>query len=104
MIKKTVSSRQEKKLSRENELLVDLIRKVFVVMAAQIAKTEKAEDMLKMILRSDQGKTSDANRKELWQLLEKVRQEVLKKSPTAKAPATTKRKATGRTTRKTAGR
>ncbi|MCP4685893.1 MAG: hypothetical protein GY867_10675 [bacterium] len=104
MIKKTAAGRQEKKLSRENELLVDLIRKAFVLMAAQIAKTEKAEDMLKMILRSDEGETSNANRKELWQLLEKVRREVLKKAPGGRTASTAKRKAPGRTTRKSAGR
>ncbi len=104
MTKKTVTSRRDKKLSRENELLVDVIRKVFVLRANQIAETEKAEDMLKMILRSDEGKTSNANQKELWQLLEKVRQEVLKASAPNKVITATKRKPAKRSTGKTAGR
>jgi hypothetical protein len=104
VIKKTVTSKRIRKLSRENELLVDAIRKVFVLKATQIAKTEKAEDMLKMILRSDEGKASNTNQKELWQLLEKVRQEVLKTSPPGKATTATIRKAPGRSARKTSGR
>ena len=104
MIRKTVASRQDKKLSREKELLVDVIRKVFVLKATQIAETEKAEDMLKMILRTDEGKTSSTSQKELWQLLEKVRQEVLRPAPTGQAAADGKRKAPGRAARKATGR
>jgi hypothetical protein len=100
VIKKTGSSKKDRKLSREAELLIDTIRKVFVLKATRIAETEKAEDMLKMILRSDNGESSDSSQKELWQLLEKVRKDVLGEPSPRNVSGSAKRKASGRSKRK----
>lgn len=104
MIKKTASAGKVRKVSDETALLVDTIRKFFVLKAAEIAQTEKAEDMLKMIRRSDTGESSSSNRKELWQLLEKVRREVLGDSVSTGKTAGRKRKPTARKTGRKAGK
>ena len=104
MIKKTTSARKDRKLSRQTEYLVDTIRKFFVLKAAEIAQTEKAEDMLKMIMRSDTGESSSSNQKELWQLLEKVRREVLGDSVSTGKTASRKRKSAGRKICRKAGK
>jgi len=104
VIKKKTPGKPDKKLSEKKERLVAFIREVFIQRAAQIAKTEKAEDMLKMILRSNDGESSGSDSKEFWKLLDKVRKEVLggaEKQPTS---GSGKRKTSERAPRKVKGK
>jgi len=99
--KKTVAAKPNKKLSEETEAIVQVIRKAFVDNAHQIAQKEKTEDLLKMIMRSDDGNRSTMDHKELWKLIEKVRKEVLsppqgRKTTATKKPRRSSRKAVGR--------
>lgn len=104
MIKKKAPGKPDKKLSEKKEHLVAFIREVFIQRAAQIAKTEKAEDMLKMILRSNDGESSSAESKEFWKLLDKVRKEVLGEPGKKLSASARKRKAANRSPRKTRGK
>ena len=104
MIKKKTPTKRDKKLSEKKEHLVAFIREVFVQRAAQIAKTEKAEDMLKMILRSNDGEASKAESREFWRLLDKVRKEVLGEPVKKTTVRNSKRKTAGRPARKAKGK
>ncbi len=59
------------------DLLYGLIRQLFVHHAATVARNEKPERLLKMIQTCPELKPVKRANKELWQLLKKVRRDVI---------------------------
>ena len=77
------------------QLLYDHIKLTFITNASRIAEGQKPEILLKMIQSCKEIQPVDSSQKELWQIVQKVRHELLagKSSAQNKSNAPTRRRA-----------
>jgi hypothetical protein len=77
------------------QLLYDHIKLTFIANASRIAKDQKPETLLKMIQACKEIQPVDGSQKELWQIVQKVRHELLagKSGGQNKSDAPTRRRA-----------
>ncbi|MCX6834938.1 MAG: hypothetical protein NTW07_07365 [candidate division Zixibacteria bacterium] len=76
------------------QLLYDHIKLTFIANARRIAEGQKPETLLKMIQSCKEIQPVDGSQKELWQIVQKVRHELLADKGTAqnKSEAPTRRR------------
>jgi hypothetical protein len=69
------------------QLLYDHIKLTFIANAIRIAESQKPETLLKMIQTCKEIQPVDGSQKELWQIVQKVRHELLtRKDNTSSKP------------------
>lgn len=71
------------------QLLYDHIKLTFIANARRIAEDQKPETLLKMIQSCKEIQPVDASQKELWQIVQKVRHELLAGKSTAQSKSET---------------